>query len=338
MTEGSGALLARYTYDAAGQLARTDNGNGASTLYTYDSLGNVTQIETVAADGSLTSQLDYTYDVDSRPITATSLDGTWTYTYDAAGQLTHAVLTSTNASVASQDLTYTYDPAGNRTQTIFNGAVSNYTTNNLNQYTSTNGTTYGYDADGNLISKSAGGQTWNYSYNAENKLVSETGPAGTTTYSYDALGNMVSTALNNRVTASYVIDPLAIYTSATGPLAAVAQAYDGSGKVNATYDYGNGLTSETTASGTEYYNADATGNITSLTGAGGALSRQYQYSPFGILPDSIKSSDSNIFKYAGGLGNISLNNGQIVDRARIYDPMLGRFTTMDPTGLLGGID
>ena len=82
--------------------------------------------------------------------TATSLDGTWTYTYDTAGQLTNAVFASTNASIANQNLTYEYDAAGNRTETIFNGAVNNYTTNGLNQYTASDGTTYDYDADGNL--------------------------------------------------------------------------------------------------------------------------------------------------------------------------------------------
>ena len=170
------------------------------------------------------------------------------------------VFASTNASIPDQNLTYEYDAAGNRTQTIFNGAVTNYTTNGLNQYTSVNGTIYSYDPDGNLVSTTTStGQTTTYTYNAENQLVSTTGPSGTTTYTYDALGNVVSTSVNG-VVSNYVIDPLAIDTSATGPLSAIAQVYNASGQATATYDYGNGLAAVINSSGAEYYNTDAEGN------------------------------------------------------------------------------
>ena len=102
-------------------------------LYTYDNLGRKTEVDTI--------------------------DGTWSYEYDLSGQLTGAVFASTNPDISSQDLTYVYDAAGNRTQTIVNGVTQYYSTNNLNQYQSAGTTTYSYDLDGNLTSKTEDGQT-----------------------------------------------------------------------------------------------------------------------------------------------------------------------------------
>ena len=68
-----------------------------------------------------------------------TLDGTWTYTYDGTGELTHAVFASTNPSVPSQDLVYNYDALGNRTSTVINGVTTAYVANNLNEYTSVGG-------------------------------------------------------------------------------------------------------------------------------------------------------------------------------------------------------
>ena len=61
--------------------------------------------------------------------TEDTLDGDWTYTYDADGQLIEAVFASTNPSVPSQDLAYSYDAMGNRITTVINGVTTQYTTN-----------------------------------------------------------------------------------------------------------------------------------------------------------------------------------------------------------------
>ena len=331
---GSGNLITQYTYNALGEVVGSLDGNGQTTGYTYDADGNVTEILTKAADGTVTSQLNYIYNADGQAITAASLDGTWTYTYDVAGQLTNAVFASTNASVPSQNLTYKYDAAGNRTETIFNGAVNDYTTNGLNQYTSSNGTTYGYDADGNLVSMTKGSVTTTYTYNSQNQLIAESGPSGNFTYQYDALGNLVSSTVNG-VVSNYVIDPLAISTSATGPLSAIAQAYNAAGNVSATYDYGNGLAAEITSSGTDYYNTDATGDVTSLSGAGGNLVDTYDYTPFGTLLTST-GSIANPFQYAGGWGITTGTDGLLDMRTRHYDPTTGRFASRDAIGVAGG--
>ena len=106
-----------------------------------------------APDGSINSSFIYTYNNLGLETSETTLDGTWTYAYDAIGELTHAVFVSTESQhVPDQDETYNYDAVGNRTSTVINGVTTVYTTNDMNEYTQVGDTAYTYDADGNMIS------------------------------------------------------------------------------------------------------------------------------------------------------------------------------------------
>src|SRR5205814_90478 len=95
-----------------------------------------------------------------------TLDGVWTYKYDLTGQLTRAVLVSTNPSIPDQDLSYEYDAAGNRVRTVINGVTTDYTTNAQNQYLAVGSTNYRYDLDGNLIEETGPDGIKRYTYNA----------------------------------------------------------------------------------------------------------------------------------------------------------------------------
>ena len=97
----------------------------------------------------------------------TTLQGTWSYSYDTVGQLTGAVFApSAGSSIPAQSLSYTYNSVGDLTQSVINGVTYLYTSNPDNQYTTVT---------------SASGTT-SYTYNANGDLVSETDPSGTTTY------------------------------------------------------------------------------------------------------------------------------------------------------------
>ena len=157
-----------------------------------------------------------------------TLDGTWSYTYDLAGQLTGAVFASTNPDIESQDLTYVYDAAGNRTQTIVNGLTENYTTNNLNQYQSAGTTTYNYDLDGNLVGIDGESEfSASFTYDENGNVISQTNALNQTTsftylpnsdklsgfkdardndvlYSYDNRGNLTSIIYEDGTTDKYV--------------------------------------------------------------------------------------------------------------------------------------
>jgi RHS repeat-associated protein len=328
LTDGNNALIDQYTYDAAGRLRGEDKGNGTYTTYEYDLAGELMHLVNHGPrpasnqDGPINSRFDYTYDDLGRRATMTTLDGTWTYSYDAVGELTQAVFASNNpTAIPNQDLQYSYDPAGNRTRTIINGVTTAYVSNNLNQYTAIGSETLGYDPDGNLSSMTAGTQTSTYTYNDLNQLVASSTPAGTFTAHYDARGNRVATSFNGQTT-RYVVDP-------TG-LGNVVGMYNAGGGLIAHFMYGSGLTSRVDGNGAaSYYDFDALGSTADLTGVGGTVLNQYSYRPFG---ENLLSTESvvNPFQYIGELGVSAEGDGLAFMRNRDYRPEAGTFTSIDP--------
>jgi RHS repeat-associated protein len=326
LTDGSGNTIVTYTCDVLGRLSRQDNGNATYTTYAYDAVGNLLHLVNYAPDGTVNSRFDYTYNSLREETSEGTLDGTWTYTYDAIGELTHAVFASTNPSMPNQDLAYAYDAAGNRTQTIINGVTTTYTTNNMNQYTQVSGTTYGYDANGDMISATDASGTTTYTYNAQHQLMGVTAPGGSSSYRYDVFGNLAATVQNGQTT-NYLIDPAGLST--------VSSTYNATGNLIAHYTYGLGLTSLTTATGTQlYYDFDGLGSTVGLTGTMGSYVTTYHYLPFGA--STAAGTAPNPFQYVGRTGVMSVANGLQYMRARFYDEAQGRFTRPDPIGLAGG--
>jgi RHS repeat-associated protein len=328
LTDGTGALIDQYTYYDNGSLKREDKGNRTYTTYEYDLAGELLHLVNHAPDGSVNSRFDYTYDDLGNRKTMTTVDGQWTYAYDAIGELTQAVFTSSKPSaIPNQNLQYFYDSAGNRTQTIINGVTTSYVTNNLNQYTSIGNQTLGYDSDGNLISRTDGTQTSTYTYNDANELVTASTPAGAVATQYDALGYRIATSLNGTMT-RYVIDP-------TG-LGNVVGMFDANGRLVAHFAYGSGLVSRADASGAaSYYDFDALGSTAGLTGPDGHFQNQYRYLPYGGLVVASEAV-ANPFQFIGQAGVMIDQSGLAFMRARFYTSGDGRFLSLDPLGLAGG--
>jgi RHS repeat-associated protein len=326
--DGSGALIASYAYDAAGRLVEKDLGNGTYTVYAYDPTGAVQSVvnhrphPAPGVEGPVNSRFDYTYDKNGRVATVTSLTGTATYGYDAAGELTSARLPG------GRVITYAYDAAGNRTVVSDSaGATTTYVANNLDQYTSAGSSTFTYDADGNLTVRTGPGGSTTYTYDSRGRLAGVTTATDTWTYHYDALGNRTSVTHNGQTT-QYLVDP-------TG-LGNVVGEYDGSGALVAHYTQGLGLTSRVDALGSaSYYDFDVLGSTAGLTGAPGSYVATYSYLPFGEV-NSSSGSVANPFQYVGQAGVMHEGNGLDFMRARFYSPSDGRFLRRDPLGLAGG--
>jgi RHS repeat-associated protein len=327
LTDAGGALIVRYTYDAAGRLSREDKGNGTYTTHDYDPAGQILHLINYAADATVNSRFDYTYDSLGRVMTMTTVDGAWTYTYDAIGELTHAVFGST--SQPSQDLQYFYDAVGNRTRTILNGVTTDYLSNNVNEYTQVGSAIYTYDLDGNLITQQTDSVTNTYAYSPDNRLVSATTPLGTWANQYDPFGNRIAATQNGQRT-QYLIDPAG--------LGNMVGEYNGAGSLIADYTYGLGLTSRVDATGTAgFYDFNAVGSTVGVTNPGGRYLNSYSYLPFG---ESLTSSGPvpNKFQYVGQFGVMNDSNGLSFMRARFYASASGRFLSDDPLGPAGGLN
>ena len=319
LTDKDNANVITYSYDNIGQLTREDNGNGTYTTYNYDTAGQLLSIVNYQPDGDINSRYDYTYDELGQRTSMTTLEGTTSYGYDATGQLTSVSLPN------GREIFYEYDGAGNRISVTDDGVTTSYSTNNLNQYNTVGSATYTYDADGNLISKVDGSDTWTYSYDIENRLIGVTTPEGTWAYEYDALGNRIASVEGGDRT-EYLIDP--------SGLGNIVEEFDGSDAFR--YTHGLDLVGRfDSANFGSYYDSDAIGSVVGISGDSGIYENFYSYLPFG---ESVTESEtfSNPFQFTGTLGVTEEVNGLNFMRARFYSSDDGRFIKPDPIGISGG--
>src|SRR5262249_8087855 len=155
-----------------------------------------------------------------------------------------------------------------------------------------------------------------YTYDAEGRLVRVETPEGTWTYEYDVFGNREATT-HDGVRTEYLID--------LAGLGDVVAEYDGAGNLRAHYAHGLRLVGRTDDTGsTDFYQSDAVGNTTELTGPGGAVFNTYRYLPFGEALSTVESVD-NPFEFVGRYGVMHEASGIDYMRNRWYDPAQGRF-------------
>jgi hypothetical protein len=177
--------------------------NGATTTLSYTGFRN--EIEYVHHETSAPvtiSKFGYAYnDVHDRLWETDVLAGTGdAFAYDKMRRLETAWMGSTDVTDPSSNsytkkIEYNYDDDGNRTSVVVTpygvgATTTNYSTNNLNEYTSVGGTSQGHDANGNLTDD--GTQTYHYDY--RNQIVQVKLKSGGTliaSYRYDALGRRV---------------------------------------------------------------------------------------------------------------------------------------------------
>ena len=326
MTNSATTRVVLYEYDPAGRLARKTLANGVYTTYSYDAAGRLATLTNSLATHSVLSFFNYAYDDRGRRRQAATHIGVWTYDYDDLGQLTHAVLASTDPQIPNQDLTYVYDALGNRIRTIENGVTTAYAANNLNQYTKVGESGYVFDADGNL-NQETGPQSRTLSFDEENRLVEVSQGTNDWQYAYDALGNRVATIENGILTES-IIDP--------SRLGDVVADFNSSGSLTSRFSHGLGLVSRSDAPGSfAAFTFDAIGNVQELVEENGTTANRYAYGPFGEQIETV-GTIQNRFAFVGEFGVTSEANGTHFMRNRYYNRKAGRFLSEDPIGLVGG--
>jgi len=211
-----------YGYDAASnRTSFTDPENG-STIYAYDTLNRLhtlTPPTAFAATGNFgfgydalsrrtqmtrpnNITMNYGYDNLSRLLSVlhqagtTTIDGA-TYTVDNAGNRTaktdqrtavatsygydsiYQLLSATQGATTTES--YTYDPVGNRLSSV---GVSPYSYNTSNELMSTPSANYGYDNNGNAVTKNDSTGITTYTWDFENRLSSVTLPGSGGTVSF----------------------------------------------------------------------------------------------------------------------------------------------------------
>jgi YD repeat-containing protein len=129
---------------------------------------------------SLTPRSRPNYDDASRVTAMVDAEGTYTYTYDNANELTNVDENGTQVE------SYSYDLNGNRTGTGYSTTVMNET------LTSPGTITYTYDKAGNMISQDSGGTFTTFTYDYRNRLTGvEQAGVVIATYVYNTLNQRI---------------------------------------------------------------------------------------------------------------------------------------------------
>jgi RHS repeat-associated protein len=318
--------LQNYTlgYSAVNSRLSLTRPNSVATTYTYDNIQRLTgvthKLGTTVLDGAT-----YTFDAAGNRKTRTDqrLNTTLTYAYDNIYQLLSAKQGTTTKE------TYTYDRVGNRLSSL---GVTPYVNNSSNELTSIPGTSYTYDNNGNMATKTDATGVTTYTWDYENRLVGVAlpGAGGSVAYKYDPFGRRVQKAFTQGSTTTptnYVYDGRKLL-----------EEIDQNGNVLARYGQGPSIDepmSELRSSTTSYYDIDFLGSTTSLSNSAGALANTYTYDAFGKQTAST-GTIVNPFRYTGR--ELDAETGLYNYRFRYYDQNVGRFLSEDPILWDGGIN
>ncbi len=280
-----GGKTTTVSYDSNGNVVAKTDWLGNATTNTYDSLNRLILV----TDAYNHTVMKYTYDLNSRQITATNaLDQTTSYQYDKNNRLIKTI------DPSGDTRNQTYDNRGNLdSATDGLGNTTHYTYDclgRLTQVTLPNGetTVYTYDHAGNVLTMTdAAGNVTTYEYNYANLTVrliragGRTGPRGNysydatkiTSYTYTADGKLSTVTDRNGAVTVYVYDIHGNLLSKTVTQGTTSQAItytydsngnvltmtDGTGTTTRTYDAWNRTTTKTVPDiGTSFYTYDIT--------------------------------------------------------------------------------
>ncbi|MGH9873043.1 MAG: RHS repeat-associated core domain-containing protein [Pyrinomonadaceae bacterium] len=310
------SLNTTFGYDATNKLTSRNLPNGVATSYQYDGLDRLTRL-THSKAGNTLADFQYQFNAVNNITQMTDGAGTHTYSYDLVERLTAATHQGqTNES-------YIYDDVGNRTASH---QGPSYSYQPFNRLVTANSSTFGYDSNGNLISKADANGSWTYSWDYENRLTQTSKTGGVTvTYGYDALGRRIQRNSSASGTTKFVYDG-----------ADVVRDLDGSGATIADYLNGPGIDNklrQTVSGSASYFITDHLSTTRALTDASGNVISSLSYDSFGNI---ISGSVGSRYVYTGRESDADA--GLLDYRARWYDPQQGRFISEDPIGLRGGLN
>jgi RHS repeat-associated protein len=313
--------VTRYQYDELSRQKKTAYANGTETVYSYDALSRLTSVvnRQSGAAGAIISSHKYTLNAAGQRIKIEEQSSVVEYGYDDLNRLT----SEKRDGVVELDDSYTYDPVGNRLTKATLGESAAYVYDANDRLLSDGKYTYGWDAAGNMVSRSGPEGQTTYRYDAENRLVETSGSGGVVQYAYDAEGNRISRTTAAGITV-FVVDPNMPY----------AQVLEEHGPAGAkVYAYGNDMLNVQgvgepggPGSATYWFAYDGLGSVRVLTDAGGTLTDTYTYEAFGAVAHRTGTT-ANDFRFTGEQYDEALEMYYL--RARYYEPGTGRFGARD---------
>jgi len=357
----NGAVTRTFNNDF--QLASTAISGGSTIPYAYDNDGLLTGVGGLtlsrgASNGLLESATlgsvtdTYAYNSFGEVSTYTAaypagLSCQITYTRDTIGRITAK---SEDINGITTTWGYTYDTAGRLTQTTKNGDLW---------------ASYGYDTNGNRLTKTTSSQTISGTYDAQDRLLAygnyiytytangelesktNTATSETTTYTYDVLGNLKTVLLPDGTQIDYIIDGRNrrvgkkvngtmerqwIYDGQLRPVAEL----DGTGALVSQFVYATHINvPDFIIKGATTYRVitDHLGSLRFVINVSdGTIAQRMDYDDWGnVLVNT--APDFTPFGFAGGMYDSQIKLTRF--GARDYDAECGRWTAKDPIGFKG---
>jgi len=296
---------------------------GSTQNFSYDGLMRSKVI--ASQDTALNSiqSFSYTYyDNDSIKTRATE-DGIYSYLYDELDQLIEV----SNPGTGQEN--FSYDFAGNRLTS--NTTSGDWQYNSSNQLLNDTTSSYVYNANGSLETKTTGLNIQRFFYNIEDRLSEVKNAASETiaTYYYDPFGRRLWKEVSGQRTY--------FFPSEEG----LTSEFDSSGTFTQSYIYepdtlwGTRPLLTRTNAGTFYYHLDHAGTPQVLTNKAGAIVWKGSYTAFGKATIS-KELVTNNLRFPGQY--YDAETGLHHNFFRDYSPSIGRYLQSDPIGLYGGLN
>ncbi len=297
-------------------LSRTFNGYGEADSHNYAVNGvGLTSWSLARNDAGRITEKTETVD---------GVTSTYVYSYDSVGRL----LTITKDGSLAEE--YRYTDNGNRsyeTNIVWGIVGRTYSYSDEDHLLSAGPTTYQYDLDGFLTTRTEGADSTTYDYSSRGELLSVILPDGTVIENlHDPLGRRIAKKVNGVIVEKY------LWQGLTRLLA----VYDGSNNLQMRFEYADGrMPVAMTAGGTTYYlTYDQVGSLRVVADGSGSVVKKIDYDSFGNIITDSNQGFTVPFGFAGGLQD--RDTGLVRFGLRDYDPDTGRWTSKDPIGFAGG--
>jgi RHS repeat-associated protein len=365
ITPVGGSTTQTYTfdwaYDANGHLSQLTYPDGTAIAYAPNALGETTQVGIYASairyhpNGAVSG---FTYGnniAHSQPLNARQLPAARTdagvlddvYAYDAHGNITSITDRAQNISTRSMqydgldrlivttapgmwgNASYTYDALDNlRVSTLGGSTVTRNYESNTNRLIALNqasgNTAISYDTQGNVSQRG----TQAFVFDLGNRLASATGKAS---YTYDGHGRRILTKQTDGTVKQsfYSKAGQLLYSIQSGGPNAVTTAgttkylYLGSREVAEIKTL-----STNAAITTQYVHTDGLGSPVAHTNTSGTLVDRSRYEPYGANAPYGGGVTPTGIGFAGHVNDV--DTGLVQMQQRYYDPVAGRFLSLDP--------
>jgi RHS repeat-associated protein len=356
--EGTRSAAERYCGSSKGLLLGRQVSqrwpNGLTETKAYDSASRLLAITPGQQDKKGAPTITYAYDQRGNRLTMDRSDvGLSTYTYDEISQLLTAALPDGDFQ------TYTFDPVGNRLSLKDSRGLQTYEYDEADELLEVESdfnpeqpsmvgplmtrlgasdanrplfkTTYGWDADGNQVSKTGpGNKATSYTFDALDRLVGVSAPGSEPEkYLYNADRQRIATVRGKDAVAERFLH--------LGRGRQILGDPDGNGKLTKRYilqPSGQLLAHvDTSANRPAFYHFDALGSTVVMSDSANRVTTRFVYDPYGARRSIPETEERYGFVGSEAVGADA--SGLLHMGARHYDPHTGSFLSREPLLILG---